>query len=119
MVIKSVCDIKTCLCHSRVTPRSKCPAAFLLAALAGFALLPALAQDDRTKSSFLMLPPLLVSHTGVHTHADYLLFDTGALDLLAMQRDTVRYPKLSFRAHSSLPTQPCRAAAGFGRLQQS
>jgi hypothetical protein len=47
---------------------------------------------------------IVFSHTGIHTHADYLLFDTGALDILALQRDPVRYPHLTFKAHSSLPT---------------
>ena len=43
-------------------------------------------------------------HTGIHTHANYLLFDTGAYDVAAMQRDPVRYPHLTVRAHSALPT---------------
>ena len=47
---------------------------------------------------------VVFSHTGVHTHANYLLFDTGALDLLKLQQDPVHYPHLAFQAHCSLPT---------------
>ena len=47
---------------------------------------------------------LVFSHTGIHTHANYLLFDTGGDNLLTMQRDPARYPHLAFHAHSSLPT---------------
>lgn len=47
---------------------------------------------------------VVLSHTGIHTHADYLLFDTGALDLLKVQQDPLHYPHLAFKAHCSLPT---------------
>jgi hypothetical protein len=47
---------------------------------------------------------IVFSHTGIHTHANYLLFDTGTVDIQALQRDPVRYPHLTLKAHSSLPT---------------
>ncbi len=42
--------------------------------------------------------------TGVHTHANFLLFGTGPHDLQAMQRDPATYPHLTLKAHSRLPT---------------
>lgn len=45
-----------------------------------------------------------IGHTGIHTHANFILFDTGARDLLAMQADPVHFPRLTLRAHSRLPT---------------
>ncbi len=58
-----------------------------------------------------------LGHLGVHTHANFLLFNTGILDIPAMQRDPSQFPRLALRAHSSLPTD--RAAlppdlAAFG-----
>jgi hypothetical protein len=47
---------------------------------------------------------IVFSHTGIHTHANYLLFNTGTVDIQALQRDPVRYSHLTFKAHSSLPT---------------
>ena len=45
-----------------------------------------------------------IGHTGIHTHANFIFFDTGAHDLLAMQADPVHFPHLTLRAHSRLPT---------------
>ncbi len=45
-----------------------------------------------------------IGHTGIHTHANFILFDTGARDLAAMQADPVHFPRLTLRAHSRLPT---------------
>ncbi len=47
---------------------------------------------------------VVFSYLGVHTHANFLLFDTGTLDITAMQRDPAQFPRLTLRAHSSLPT---------------
>ena len=45
-----------------------------------------------------------LGHTGIHTHANFIVFDTGTRDLLAMQADPVHFPRLTLRAHSRLPT---------------
>lgn len=45
-----------------------------------------------------------LSRLGIHTHANFLLFDTGTLDIAAMQRDPAQFPRLTLRAHSRLPT---------------
>jgi len=45
-----------------------------------------------------------IGHTGIHTHANFILFETGAHDLTAMQADPVHFPHLSLRAHSRLTT---------------
>lgn len=47
---------------------------------------------------------MALGHLGVHTHANFLLFDTGDLDVSAMRRDPARFPRLTLRAHCSLPT---------------
>ncbi len=78
---------------------------FLLFACACF--VPALAQTAGITPHKIVIShaaQVVFSHTGIHTHADYLLFDTGALDVTACQRDPAHYPQLSFHAHSSLPT---------------
>ncbi len=90
------------LFYSRVIPPSKRPAAFFVAA-ACCVLLPASALSPH-KTVISRASRVVFSAVGVHTHADYLLFDTGALDLLALQRDPAHYAGLSFKAHSSLPT---------------
>lgn len=45
-----------------------------------------------------------LSHLGIHTHANFLLFDTGSLDTARMRQDPAHFPRLTLRAHSSLPT---------------
>ena len=45
-----------------------------------------------------------LSHTGIHTHANFVLFDTGKRDLAAMQRDPAQYPHLIIRADTRLDT---------------
>ena len=95
--------IKMLSFYSRVFPPGKRPAAFFVAAVACFVLPPAAAQTLH-KTVISHASRVVFSATGVHTHADYLLFDTGALDLPALQRDPAHYPGLSFKAHSSLPT---------------
>lgn len=47
---------------------------------------------------------LALSRTGIHTHADFILFDTGELDLAALQKDPARYPALKVTAHCRLST---------------
>ncbi|MDQ2798579.1 MAG: hypothetical protein M3Y13_02925 [Armatimonadota bacterium] len=43
-------------------------------------------------------------HTGIHTHANFVMFNTGSHDLAAMQRDPARYPHLTIRAETRLDT---------------
>ena len=45
-----------------------------------------------------------LSHLGIHTHADYLLFSTGPLDVLQISRDPIHFPGLKLRAFCRLPT---------------
>jgi len=45
-----------------------------------------------------------IGHMGIHTHANFIFFDLGARDLLAMQSDPIHFPRLTLRAHSRLPT---------------
>ena len=45
-----------------------------------------------------------IGHTGIHTHANFVFFDTGTRGLAAMQADPVHFPRLTLRAHSRLPT---------------
>ena len=45
-----------------------------------------------------------LNHLGVHTHANFLLFSTGALDVVKMSQDPARFPGLKLRAFCSLPT---------------
>ena len=89
--------------YSRVSPQSKRRAAVFVAVLICFILPPAVAQTPH-KTVITQASRVVLGVTGVHTHADYILFNTGALDLLALQRDPAHYPGLSFKAHSSLPT---------------
>ena len=79
-------------------------AAFLPAGFASLLLLLPAAAQTASQITIARASRIVFTHTGVHTHANYLLFDTGALNLLTMQRDPARYPHLAFRAHCSLPT---------------
>jgi len=45
-----------------------------------------------------------IGHTGIHTHANFIFFDTGAHNLAAMRTDPIHFPRLTLRAHSRLPT---------------
>ena len=96
-------DIKTLSSYSRRVPTGKRCAGAVLALLCLAPALPVSAQAIK-KIVIPRASRIVFSHTGVHTHANYLLFDTGTLDLLKMQRDPAHYPQLTFRAHSSLPT---------------
>jgi len=89
--------------YSRVTVQRKRLAAIFVVVVAGLTLPPAFAQTPH-KVVISRASRVIFSYTGVHTHADYLVFDTGTLDLSALQRDPVHYPNLTFKAHSSLPT---------------
>lgn len=83
-------------------PRKLCRATLLL--LICFGLYSSVLAQTVHKVVIPHASRVVFSHTGIHTHADYLLFDTGTLDLLARQHDPVHFPKLTFKAHSSLPT---------------
>lgn len=54
-----------------------------------------------------------IGHTGIHTHANFIQFDTGARDLAAMQADPVHFPHLTLRAHSRLPTDRAALPPGL------
>ena len=90
------------LIHSHASSLSKRLPAFLLCLL--FASIPAASAQAAKKVVIPHAFQVVFSHTGIHTHADYLLFDTGALDILALQSHPATYPNLAFKAHSSLPT---------------
>ncbi len=64
---------------------------------------PAPAQTPH-KIIILHASQIAFSHLGIHTHANFLLFDTGSSDIAAMQHDPVHFPRLTLRACSSLPT---------------
>lgn len=96
-------DSKILRRYSRVSPQSKRRAAFFAAVLTSFVLPPTFAQTTH-KTVISHASRVVLSRTGVHTHANYILFDTGPLDLLTLQRDPAHYPGLTFKAHSSLPT---------------
>ncbi len=72
---------------------------FLLCAFAG----PAFAQTPH----HILIPRasrIDLSHTGIHTHANFLLFETGSLDAAALQRDTAGHAPLTIIGHSRLST---------------
>lgn len=47
---------------------------------------------------------IVFSRLGIHTHANFLLFDTGSADIAAMQQNPAHFRHLTLRASSSLPT---------------
>ncbi len=75
----------------------------LLASCASASFAPASAQSVH-KIVIPRASRVVFSHLGVHTNANYLLFDTGTLNLPALQGDPAHYSHLTFKAHSSLPT---------------
>ena len=88
--------------YSRVNRPSK-PGLWFLPLLCLLAACPAAAQTPQK----LVIPrasQVVIGHLGIHTHANYLLFDTGALDIARMRRDPARFPHLTLRASCSLPT---------------
>lgn len=62
-----------------------------------------------------------LSHLGIHTHADFVRFDAGTLDVAAMQADktAVQYRNLSLVAHCRLPTDRAALPPGLDSLQKS
>ncbi len=54
-----------------------------------------------------------IGHVGIHTHANSILFDTGAHDLAAMQADPAHFPRLTLKAHSRLPTDRAALPPGL------
>ena len=71
-----------------------------------FCLAPACAAAAQTPHRVTISRAAAVSldHLGVHTHANFLLFSAGALDVVKMSRDPTRFPGLKLRAFCSLPT---------------
>ncbi|MGI4790394.1 MAG: hypothetical protein ACRYFS_16270 [Janthinobacterium lividum] len=84
--------------------RKQCIAFCLMSSTACFVLISLASAQTPTKIVIPRASQVVFSHTGIHTHANFVLFDTGSRDLSAMQHDLVHYPHLSFKAHSSLPT---------------
>ncbi len=60
-----------------------------------------------------------LSHLGEHTHANRLRFDTGRLDVAAMQADGARYRSVRVVGHCRLPTDHAALPPGFEALQKS
>ena len=56
------------------------------------------------------------SHLGVHTHANAVLFDTGALDIGQMQSDGTRFRSVRVVGHCRLPTERAALPPGFDAL---
>ena len=56
------------------------------------------------------------SHLGVHTHANAVLFNTGALDIGKMQADGARYRNVRVVGHCRLPTDRAALPPGFDSL---
>ena len=56
---------------------------------------------------------LEIAHTGIHTHANFLLFATGRWDVAAMRRDPTHFPHLSVRGRSDLPTDRAALPPGL------
>ena len=56
------------------------------------------------------------SHLGVHTHANALVFDTGALDIGQMQSDGTRFRSVRVVGHCRLPTERAALPPGFDAL---
>lgn len=54
-----------------------------------------------------------IGHTGIHTHLNFIYFDTGTHDLAAMQADTIHFPHLTLCAHSRLPTDHAALPPGL------
>jgi hypothetical protein len=89
--------------YSRVSGIGKrffCPFSALLWLAAAC---PASAQSPH-KVTIPRASQISFGHLGVHTHANFLLFDTGSLDTAAMRQDPAHFPRLTLRAYSSLPT---------------
>lgn len=89
--------------YSRVNRPSKPAFCFFLPLLCLSANAPLAAQTPH----IVVIPrasQAVFSHLGVHTHANYLLFDTSALDIAQMRRDPAHFPHLTLHAYSSLPT---------------
>ena len=97
-------------CYSRSAQPGKpharrVPAIGLSFAALSFAVLPLPASAQAVQK--IVVPHasrVVFGHTGIHTHADFLLFDTGKADLLQWRQDPAHYPHLTLKAHCSLPT---------------
>ena len=73
------------------------------ALLLAFLPLPAWAQAPGALT-FPRAVQVQMGRTGIHTHADFILFDTGHTDLAAWQKDAGRYPGLKIVARCRLGT---------------
>lgn len=89
--------------YSRVNRPGKPGLWFFLLLLCLSAACPAPAQMPH-KVAIPRASQIVISHLGVHTHANYLLFDTGTLDIVQMSQDQAHFPHLLVRAFCSLPT---------------
>lgn len=87
---------------------SKLPAraavAWLLLGAGGALAAPAAAGRGPHRVVIPAATRLEIGHTGIHTHANFLLFATGHWDVGAMRRDPAHFPHLSVRGRSDLPT---------------
>ena len=89
--------------YSRVNSRGKLGFYYFLPLLCLITICPAPAQTPQK----IVIPrafQISFSHLGIHTHANFLLFDTGSLDVAGMRRDPAQFPRLTLRAECSLPT---------------
>ena len=83
--------------------RGKRGAGLLLGIVGGMALAGAVQCDPKA----VVIPHAArvdLSHVGMHTHENFVRFDTGTLDVAAMRQDAARYPHLTVRGSSRLPT---------------
>ena len=76
---------------------------FVLMLLCLGTLAPAAAQPPH-KVTIPRAAEVSFSRVGIHTHANYLLFSMGTLDVLMMSRDPAHFPGLKLHAFCVLPT---------------
>ena len=59
-----------------------------------------------------------LSHLGVHTHANFIRFATGSVDVGKMQADQTLYRNVHVTGHCRLPTDRAALPPGFESLLQ-
>jgi len=89
--------------YTRLNGCGKLPHCFYLLLLSLGTACSAIAQTPH-KVTVARAAEVSLGHLGIHTHANYLAFSTGTLDVLKMSRDPVHFPGLKLRAFCSLPT---------------
>lgn len=94
--------VKKTQLYTRLNSFGKRPYRFVLLLCLGIAC--PLAAQTPYRVTVSRAAGVSLNHLGVHTHANYLLFSTGSLDVLTMSRDPVHFPGLKLRAFCSLPT---------------